>query len=368
MKNSPLREKENEVIEFLRERAYEQQDRYEASKNKKLSINMAREQLFLDKFQEISNKIYKLNPVKVSKTAVKSKKKTERILNVLLSDLHFHAMLDGEELPLQYGPEEEARRLASIVQQVCEYKRQYRDETTLYVHLLGDIIQGQLHDPRDGAPLALQCGAAMHLLQQAIAIFSANFPKVVVRCSPGNHGRNTARHKDRAVNQKFDSHETVIYLHLRGLSKFLPNVTVDVPKSPFYTYQAFDQKGFATHGDTVLKPGMPNKSINVDNIRKQINEYNGKLATHEQCGLFMVGHVHVGSMTHLPNGAIFMSNGCLIPTDGYGLSIGAFTTACGQQMWESVPGHIVGDHRFAVVDEHTDKDKSLEKLIQPFKF
>ncbi len=369
-KRTEILERELEVMEFLKERAYEEQEKYESSKNKKVTTNMAREQLFLDRFEQISDKIYKSNKVKASGYALKPKKApVQRILNVVLSDLHFGAQLNNEEVPLPYGPHEEARRLASIVYQVCEYKRQYREETTLYVHLLGDIVQGDIgHDPRDGAPLAEQCGAAMHLLQQALIHFSHHFPKVVVMCQSGNHDRRAERHKSRAVHQKHDSHATMIYLHLRGLMTFIPNIEIFVPKTPYYTYKAFDQNGFATHGDTVISAGYPGKAINVANVRKQINEINGKLATHDQYRLFTIGHVHVGSITHLPNGAIFMSNGALVPADAYGLSIGSFDTACGQWLYESVPGHIVGDHRFMVVDENTDKDKSLEKIIQPFAF
>ena len=48
-------------------------------------------------------------------------------------------------------------------------------------------------------------------------------------------------------------------------------------------------------------------------------------------------------------------------------SIGITNTACCQNLWESVPGYIVGDRREADVDEHTDKDRSLDRIIQPFR-
>jgi hypothetical protein len=73
---------------------------------------------------------------------------TKRILNGLMSDLHFGADLNSEELPLNYTKVEEARRFASVCKGLAQYKPQYRDETKLYIHLAGDIIQGQLHDPR----------------------------------------------------------------------------------------------------------------------------------------------------------------------------------------------------------------------------
>lgn len=42
-------------------------------------------------------------------------------------------------------------------------------------------------------------------------------------------------------------------------------------------------------------------------------------------------------------------------------------TACCQAMWETVEGYIVVDRREAIVDEYTDKDKSLDKIIRPYR-
>lgn len=320
---------------------------------------------FLDRFEQVASKIMKDKMV-IKPYVSKTKEPSSRVLNVLLSDLHFHSMLDSREVPLQYGPTEEARRLAAVMIQTAEYKPQYRDHTELNVHLLGDIIQNQLHDPRDGAPLADQACAAINLLTQAITFLRSQFKKVTVRCNTGNHGRNTARHHDRGTNEKFDSIETIIYYGIKNGLAHLPNVTVEIPRTPYYTYSAFNQSAFMTHGDTVLQPGYPGKNIDVGSIRRQINEINAKLSTEDKYTLFAVGHVHIGSITHLPNGAIFMSNGALVPTDAYGISMGNFDTACGQWIWESVEDYIVGDHRFAIVDEYTDKDSSLESVIKPF--
>lgn len=357
---------EQDVMSFLKERAFEEHEKFTNQKNRATTLAVAREQLFLEQFQEVASKVLK-NKIVPSKYAL-SKHKTpkKRIANLTLSDLHFGSNLDLREVPLPYGPSEEARRLAAVVLQTAEYKRFYREETTLFIHLLGDIIQGQLHDMRDGLPLAEQVAAAIHLLSQAISFLSQHYPAIVVRCTPGNHGRNTARHKNRATNQKWDSIETIIYYALKTAAAALPNVSFEIPYTPYYTYNAFNKRAFFTHGDTVLNPGYPGRSIDVAGVRKQINEINGKLAAHEQYTLFMVGHVHIGSCTHLPNGAIFMTNGCLVPPDGYGVSIGCLDTACGQWIWESVEDHIIGDERFIAVGDYNDKDKSLEKIIKPF--
>lgn len=360
------KDREADVASFLRDRAEEEQVGREVRRNRAVSTMMARERLFLKELEEMLGKVFEKKIVPSRYALEEHRQVKSRILNLVLSDIHLGANLDPREVPHAYGPEEEARSLAAVCKQTAEYKPQYRKDTILYVHLLGDIIQGQLHDLRDGKPMAEQVAVAMSLLIQAISFLSAHFPKVVVWTTPGNHGRNKHRHPERAVNEKWDSNETAIYYALKLALNHVPNVEVHIIRKPFYTWDAFDQRGFATHGDTVLSPGYPGKTIDVAGVRKQINEFNASQPANKQCKLFVVGHVHVGSVVSLPNGTTFMSNGCLIPPDAYATSIGIFEGNCGQSLFESVKGHIVGDYRFVIVDEDTRQDKSLEKIIKPF--
>lgn len=320
---------------------------------------------FLDEFNTVAQKLfagkYEVKPFK----APTNKKSTKRILNLYLSDLHFQALLNNKELPLTYGPEEEARRLAKVLLETLEYKIQHRSETELYVHIAGDIIQGKLHDVQSAAPLASQMCAAIHLLSQAISLLSTGFWKVTVFTTPGNHGRDKSRHVQRATSEKWDSHETVIYYAIKQAVSNIKNVEVKISMRPYYVFPLFGNKGFSTHGDTVIKPGNPNKTINVQAASKEINKIN---ISHrpDYFSLFIVGHVHSLMSLMLPGKVQFMTNGCLIPPDGYSISEGFFDGTCGQWLWESTPDYCVGDTRKLIVDETTDKDKSLDKYIKPF--
>jgi|SRR5579859_1412268 len=368
-KSQIRKEKEQEVNNFLVDRVASLHESNKSARNRKVVDAFAREQLFLDQFSSIVSDVFsqKLSVPTVAKP--KTKQKTTRILNVVFSDTHYGSNLDPREVGHGYGPVEEARRTAAICQQAAQYKPQYREDTELYLHLIGDLIQGQLHDPRDGAPLAEQVASCIRVLTQALRYLAVQFPKgVSVFCATGNHGRNSNRHKDRATNQKFDSIETMVYVALREVAAFLPNVKVQIGYEPKYDFDVFGQVGFGTHGDTVLNVGFPSSSINIASITKQINAINNAriMMKKEPYSLFITGHVHTGSITHLPGGVTVLTNGCLIPPDAYAQSIGLFNTACGQWLWESVPGHIVGDARFVVVNETHDKDKSLDKIIAPY--
>lgn len=359
---------EAEAVNYLARRATEDRVDSVAMRNRRVTTALVRERVFLDDLKGVLRAVFPRGPVmprrrRPGRPILFTRKQKDRIVNVNFSDLHYGSMLDARELPLAYGPKEEARRTAKVVAETCDYKPQYRDRSRLFVHLFGDLMQGSIHDPRDGSTITEQFGATLFLLTQAIHRFSAAFPDVTVRCVPGNHGRNPQRHPNRATNQKWDSFENMIYLALSFAVASLPNVRVEIPYTPYYTYRAFDRRGFVTHGDTVLDTGFPSETIDVKKIRNQINEWN---AGDDTFDLFIVGHVHCGSIVPLPSGPVFMSNGCLVPPDGYAVSRGRARQQCGMWTWESVPGHIVGDARFVNVDKSTDSDRSLDAIIKPF--
>lgn len=359
-------EGEARVNSFLKQRIEEERRDFGILQNRRSSLAMAREGVFLEELETSLKRVFGKGIAVPSGYANKTPDLAPkpRIVNIALSDLHYHSLLDPREVPFEYGPVEEARRTAQIVQEVCEYKAQYRNESELFVHLHGDIIQGELHDPRDAATLTEQFGAAVYLLTQAITTWAAAYKKVTVRCVPGNHGRRKMRHPDRATTQKWDSFENMIYFAIKMAVATLPNVKIEIPYTPFYTYKAFDQQGFVTHGDTVLDAGFPSSTIDIKKIRNNVNELNAGLA--KESDFFLIGHVHCGSVVEIPSGPTFMSNGCLIPPDGFAVSRGILKQKCGQQLWESVKGHICGDRRFLNVDENTDKDHHLDRIIKPY--
>ncbi len=325
--------------------------------------NMVGTRIILE--EEIQNAILGLPKVKIEPYKIKTKAKVKRALNLVLSDLHIGSDISKDETGnLDFKRVEEARRLAKIIEETITYKSAYRNETHLNVLLIGDIIQNQLHDPRDAAPQAEQFARALHLLTQAFAHLSASFPSVTVYCNTGNHDRTISRHPSRAVNQKWDSLGTMLYTALKYSLSHLKNLEFIIPKTPYVTYEVFGKRIFATHGDSVLKVGHPSSSIKTGSLEDQINSINSSLIDKEEYSVFVIGHVHVGSCTHLSNGAVLITNGALPPTDEFATSIGLTETASGQYLFESVEDYPVGDIRFIKVDGRTDKDASLDKLIQ----
>lgn len=336
--------------------------------DRRLASQLLAQDLFLREFERVAQNIFarRRTPVKLPKfTSVVGK----RVVNLVLSDLHFQSLLDGREVGVPYGPHEEARRLAAVVLKTCDYKRDHRAETECRVHLCGDIIQNALHDPRDAAPIASQVCAAIFLLEQALSHLANEFPRVWVTCATGNHGRNTARHPGRAIHQKWDSWETVIYFGLKTALKDRANVSVEIPRTPYYTFENFGHRGFVTHGDTVLNPGIPQRNIPVEAISAQVHKLNAAEAAlgRKPFSVFVVGHTHLAGCDQIPNTDGFLiRNGALVPSDPYAVSLGNLRTRCSQVLWESTEQYMVGDWRPLWVGEEHDADSSLEKVIRPF--
>jgi hypothetical protein len=366
MKNNTISEKH--VREHLLAKAGQLKSKNSGSVDKRVAIATARDLIVIEELQKSLERVFSKGwccPQKYTGKRLHSPHK--RILNNPLGDLHFGSHLDPYECPQEYNTVQESRRLGAVGEQVADYKTQYRQETELFVHLLGDIIQNMLHDPRDGEPLAIQFSAAVHYIVQYLMFQCANFPSVSVFCTSGNHGRNMVRHPERAVQQKFDSIETMIYYSVKTaiLNAGVTNCKFYIPKTPYYIAPLFDNKLFGTHGDTVLKPGIPNKSINVASLAQQIVKWNSARKIGGPFQVFMCGHIHTGSMTPVSGNVTMITNGCLVPTDAYALSIGAPDTTCGQWIFESTEKYAVGDSRFILVDEADDKPK-YNSIIKTF--
>ena len=343
-------------------------DRRSSALDRALAQEKAREASFLAEMERLGRVVFRDKIVVQTSSLAKKRTPHRREVNLLLSDLHFGANLDGDELPVSYGPKEEARRFAHVMVQAADYKPQYRDHSILNVHLLGDIVQNQLHDPRDGLELARQAMAAISYLTQGIAYQAARWRQVNVFCATGNHGRFTSRHPGRATAQKWDSLETIVYFSAQQALRHLPNVEFRLPKTPYYTWQSFGEWGFGTHGDTVLNPGQPSKSIDVARLEAQIHELNDGFRANRKppCKLFIHGHTHRAYVSELGTGETLIGNGMLIPPDGYAVSLGKLSGQCAMVLWESVEGFMAGDFRMIKVGPAQDRDRTLDAVICRF--
>ncbi len=326
-------------------------------------------QFTLERLEDFSKKVFKkLGIVQICCKAALPKEPAESVLNLVLSDLHIGSNIKAEETGiLNFGVIEESRRLASVAKQTVEYSPERRSKTKLVVLIIGDVIQGSLHDLRDGAVMAEQMSRAIHLLIQMLMYLSAFFGEMEVRIVTGNHDRMTSRHKQRAVNQKWDSHLWVIATALKYcLEANCKNVKFFMDKTPYLTYENFGRKIFATHGDTVLDLGNPSKAIQTARLEAQANRFNAALPDAEEFEVFVGGHIHAGAYALLPCGAEVFTNPALVPPDDFAVSIGVREGQCGQWIFESTKASAATNFRILRVGQAQDQDASLDEIVKPW--
>jgi predicted phosphodiesterase len=301
-----------------------------ASINRKLGREDAQVQFTLNQITEQCERIFtKAYSITVCCNKYKPVEKTNQTLVAVFSDTHYGSDINGQETGvLSYGPVEEARRTAHFVKEIAGFDLANRATTDLIILINGDIIQGQLHDPRDGAVIAEQIERAMRILVQAITWLSAHFPKVKVIIQTGNHDRITSVHPKRAVNQKWNSFLTIIGMSLKyAIEANTKNVEFEMAKTPYSTFEVQGQKVFATHGDTVLT--LRHNSIPVAKLAEATTRINSTL---QGCiyDVYIAGHIHSGTYTALPNGSNLYTNPSLCPSDPFAVSLGSMQSNCGQ--------------------------------------
>jgi hypothetical protein len=330
---------------------------------------LANDEVFLARFREVMEGLLReFKQYAPFGFAVKpAKEKTQRVVTLALSDLHFGSKLDPRELPYRYDFEEEARALSSVMVRLCEFKQDHRAESELVIWLGGDLIRGKIHDRQAGRAIAEQGADAMWLLTQAIRMAAGYWKRVTVKCSTGNHDREEARNPGRAFEETWDSRATLIYFGVKLAVADLRNVTVEIPRTPFVQYEPFGHRIYATHGDTNLETGNPAKAINISRLDQQMKTINlaEVQAGNKPFEAFLVGHIHQGIHLPLPV-AHLVANPALIPADGYARGVGYPVSRSGQVLFETTPDHVIGDLRFLDVTPETLKDKALDKVLRPF--
>lgn len=357
---SSKNEQEALVKQVLQARAEAMAERVAKKGDRSAADYLAKQEFALERMEAISKRFSQRTWI--PKYKGKKAKHVERKLNLILSDLHYGADLDPKLVTFPYFAVQESRRTAFICAQAADYKRQYRAETELDIHLIGDIIQGKLHDVQNSADLTEQYDRALHSLIYGIEFLATEFRKVTVRTSVGNHGRDVSRHPERAMQDKYDSNEFRIYRALKYRFAKVPNIQMETPMRGFYRYEQFGMHGVMTHGDTIFNPGYPGRLINTQGLEGQINKFKMAHPDNAEAQLFGFGHVHT-AMDVMIGGNTVITNGCLIPTDEYAQSIGIYQTPCSQQLWETVPGHMFGDHRRLDIHPSVDSDKSLSRIV-----
>lgn len=248
---------------------------------------------FIDEIADlIKEHVKPLNAVREWKPAPRSSSRPEEELLVFNSDQHIGFRVNDKERPqggMEYNPDVAERRITNYsqtVMKIVENHRQYENIEVCHLLHLGDGIEGDwkgLNMSKDN--VVEQYASAFSVFLSQIQFFASQFREVHVHAIYGNHCRMDKGLPDY-VNWEFILWQYAMRLALKGIK----NVTLNVPSTPFGSFQIYDWKFAMIHGGGI-KMVYKTPYYGIETAFKEYNEIFQEL----EAGRFnylTLGHFH----------------------------------------------------------------------------
>ena len=225
---------------------------------------------------------------------------------LVLSDLHFGKRIDwnGNIIFDINIARENMERLAQKAIAIPEYAGY--EKGTFHLVLGGDIVDGEMIFPNQAfqldGPAYAQVVAATQSMSYVIETILTVFPKVVVHCVAGNHGR--AGH----ANDLMSNWDNVVYYGLNLIYASNANVDVRLPLQLWSDYEILGHRFHLRH------IGVPSGTP------AQVGKVSGWKAAHEP-EVIIFGHLHTPEMFNMC-GMTLIKNGALTPLDEFSERLG----------------------------------------------
>lgn len=318
----------------------------------------------------------KIKSVKVTSYKPSKKKvKEPRHVVAMLNDTHIGLNVDKREVDNlnEFNFEIASRRVAFFIDQVCNYKKEKRDEVEV-MHLLlnGDLIAGIIHglQGNDLEMLTHQVNGAVHIFANAVAHLASSYKKVKVYFSTGNHGDSPHRREGgRVLSQVYDSIEGQIFYAISSTHKDTKNVEFVASHTLYQDFYLPAGRAAFTHGHLMFSRalGNPGTSVNNKSLDIAISDFNlsQRRMGNDDVKLFLFGHTHCHFHITTKSGTQVYNAPSLSGIDSYAYSIGINHNLTAQVIFESTEKYIIGDARLVHVNE-ADNNKDMDKIIKPF--
>jgi len=239
---------------------------------------------------------------------------------VLCSDWHVEEPVEPEKVNglNEYNLEIAAKRIDRMTEGTLwllgmhRAKFQIRD---LILWLGGDLMTGHIHDELVESALLHPVETVLWLQNHLIPMIdtiaaSGGLERIIVPCSPGNHGRTTE--KRRIQTNAENSYEWLLYQHLAMHYAGHPQVQIVAPKSQLIYLNVYDRVLRFTHGESVGFGG------GVGGISIPLNKAIAGWNVAHRADVTCLGHFH--QLTNLEH---LVVNGSLIGHNPFAVAIRA---------------------------------------------
>jgi hypothetical protein len=114
----------------------------------------------------------------------------------------------------------------------------------------GDMLSGNIHEElreTNETPVSVSMLALMDAIIGGINLLQTHFPRIVVNCVPGNHGRWDK--KPRAKNRVYETYEWILYQFLARHYAENKDIQFNVSDGADLPYKIHSTRYLLTHGD-----------------------------------------------------------------------------------------------------------------------
>ncbi len=256
----------------------------------------------------------------------KSEKITVESAVLVGSCWHIGEVINKEEMGglNEYNFDVFVQRLQFLIEKTISFTTQNMSKhrfQELHVLLTGDMVSGIIHDELEATnqlTIVEQAYLGALVAAQAILELAQAFPKIIVTCVVGNHGRVTKakyfKHK-QTVNWDY-----VFYNTLALLLKNQTNVSFNIPMSFWAGVEIQGWKFLVMHGDLIKSWG----SIPFYGINREVAKWiNIKAAQRDFFQYFVASHFHTKAILQSPTGEHIL-NGSLKGGDEYAAGLGLY--------------------------------------------
>lgn len=239
---------------------------------------------------------------------------------------HIGEMINKEEMGglNEYNFDIFVQRLQFLIEKTISFTTQNMSKhrfQELHVLLTGDMVSGIIHEELEASnqlTIVEQAYLGSLVTAQAILELAQAFPKIIVTCVVGNHGRVTRmkyyKHK-QTVNWDY-----VFYNTLALLLKNQTNVSFNIPMSFWAGVEIQGWKFLVMHGDLIKSWG----SIPFYGINREVAKWiNIKAAQRDFFQYFVASHFHTKAILQSPTGEHIL-NGSLKGGDEYAAGLGLY--------------------------------------------
>lgn len=270
--------------------------------------------------QRIENAVAEVRPQYERRSFEPASGRSAQELVLLFSDLHAAEVVSLEETRgiNEYNWSIMLERMAEIHRAILSHTQHFGfNISKLHVHMLGDMLSGDIHDelaitnelPTAEAAVQLAADTVQWLLGLA-----EDFPMIHVAGVVGNHPRFSCK---PAAKQVYNNADWILYKLIEAHLGKHPQFTFDFPKSGFSLVKLCDRfTSLLFHGDGIrtTMPGVP-----WGGIARRITTLEQQFARSRQPLDFMeLGHFHARNILDGISTQTFM-NGSVKGPDEYSL-------------------------------------------------